>query len=124
MSSNDHEERGGGEMRAHTMADVGAAVRSARQARGMTQAALAASVGVSRDWVVRLEKGHPRLEAQLVLDALDALDVSVSLGTQRAAGADAALDAALDAEGPAKQQPDDFSAIMEGLVAPPPEEQR
>ncbi len=57
-------------MQFKTMGDVGVLVRSARTARGMTQADLAAQLCVSRDWVVRLEKGHPRLEAQRVLDAL------------------------------------------------------
>ncbi|WP_369830921.1 helix-turn-helix domain-containing protein [Mycobacterium sp. NS-7484] len=59
------------------MGDVGALVRSARTARGMTQAELAAQLRMSRDWVVRLEKGHPRLEAQRVLDALRVVGVSL-----------------------------------------------
>lgn len=49
-----------------TMGDLGALVRSVRTARGMTQADLAEQLRMSRDWVVRLEKGHPRLEAQRV----------------------------------------------------------
>ena len=56
-------------MQVKTMGDLGALVRSGRTARGMTQADLAARLRMSRDWVVRLEKGHPRLEAQRVLDA-------------------------------------------------------
>lgn len=60
-----------------TMSDLGALVRSARTARGMTQADLAAELRMSRDWVVRLERGHPRLEAQRVLDALRVLGVSL-----------------------------------------------
>jgi hypothetical protein len=43
----------------------------------MTQADLAAQVRVGRDWIVRLEKGHPRLEAQRVLDALRLVGVSL-----------------------------------------------
>jgi ribosome-binding protein aMBF1 (putative translation factor) len=62
-------------MQVKTMGDVGALVRSARTARGMTQADLAAQLRMSRDWVVRLEKGHPRLEAQRVLDALRVVGV-------------------------------------------------
>lgn len=57
-------------MQLRSMTELGALVRSARTARGMTQADLATRVGVSRDWVVRLERGHPRLEAQRVIDAL------------------------------------------------------
>ena len=64
-------------MQVKTMGDLGALVRSARTARGMTQADLAAQLRMSRDWVVRLEKGHPRLEAQRVLDALRVVGVSL-----------------------------------------------
>lgn len=64
-------------MHVKTMRDLGALVRSARTARGMTQAEFAAQLRVSRDWVVRLEKGHPRLEAQRVLDALRVVGVSL-----------------------------------------------
>lgn len=64
-------------MQVKTMGDVGALVRSARTARGMTQAELAEQLRMSRDWIVRLEKGHPRLEAQRVLDALRVVGVSL-----------------------------------------------
>lgn len=64
-------------MQVKTMGDLGALVRSARTARGMTQADLAAQLRMGRDWVVRLEKGHPRLEAQRVLDALRVVGVSL-----------------------------------------------
>ncbi|WP_197747048.1 helix-turn-helix domain-containing protein [Mycobacterium conspicuum] len=64
-------------MQIKTMGDLGVLVRSARTARGMTQADLAARLKTGRDWVVRLEKGHPRLEAQRVLDALRVLGVSL-----------------------------------------------
>lgn len=64
-------------MQVKTMSDLGALVRLARTSRGMTQADLAAELRMSRDWVVRLEKGHPRLEAQRVLDALRVVGVSL-----------------------------------------------
>lgn len=64
-------------MQVKTMGEVGALVRSARTARGMTQADLAEKLRISRDWVVRLEKGHPRLEAQRVLDALRVVGISL-----------------------------------------------
>ena len=64
-------------MEIRTMGDLGALVRKARTARGMTQADLAARLHMSRDWVVRLEKGHPRLEAQRVLDALRLVGVNL-----------------------------------------------
>lgn len=58
-------------------------MRTARRAQGLTQAALADRLRVSRDWVVRLEQGSPRLEAQKVLDALGALGLTLDI-----AGAD------------------------------------
>lgn len=66
-------------MRARTVRDLGALVRVTRRARGLTQAELASRLGVSRDWVVRLERGHPRLEAQKVLDALTVLQMEVDV---------------------------------------------
>lgn len=62
-------------MQATTVRDLGAHVRSARRAQEMTQAELAERLNVGRDWVVRLEQGAPRLEAQKVLDALVVLGV-------------------------------------------------
>lgn len=65
-------------MFARTVTHVGGLVREARQEQGLTQAELARQIGVSRDWVVRLEQGHPRPEAQLVLDALAGVRLAVS----------------------------------------------
>jgi len=70
-------------MRVKTIRDLGSFVRSERRAQGMTQADLAARLGVSRDWVVRLEQGHPRLEAQRVLDALVMLGATLDLAPGR-----------------------------------------
>lgn len=64
-----------------TVRDLGTRVRAARTARQMTQADLAEALHVSRDWVVRLEKGHPRLEAQKVLDALVVLGLTLDVDT-------------------------------------------
>lgn len=66
-------------MEVHTVSDLGAAVRGARIAHGMTQADLAERLSVSRRWVVRLEQGNPRLEVQLVLDALAAVGLRADL---------------------------------------------
>lgn len=59
------------------MAELGAAVRLERHRRGLSQAELAATAGVSREWLVRLEGGAPRLEADKVLSILNALDIAV-----------------------------------------------
>ncbi|MDX1874531.1 helix-turn-helix domain-containing protein [Mycolicibacterium sp. 120266] len=89
-------------MQVKTMGDLGALVRSARTARGMTQADLAAQLHVGRDWVIRLEKGHPRLEAQRVLDALQVVGVhlevtaSDSLPTSRHPRTEGASEVAVD----------------------------
>lgn len=69
-------------MRVRTVRHLGAAVRAERKAQGLTQADLASRLQVSRDWVVRLEQGHPRLEAQRVLDALVVLGVPLELPDQ------------------------------------------
>jgi HTH-type transcriptional regulator / antitoxin HipB len=66
-------------MRVRTVRDVGALIKDARLRKRMTQSALSEAMGVSRDWVIRLEKGHPRLEAQLVFDALSAVDLTVEV---------------------------------------------
>jgi y4mF family transcriptional regulator len=66
-------------MRVQTVRDLGALVRTARRARGLTQADLADRLQVSRDWVVRLEKGSPRLEVQRVLDALVVLGLTLDV---------------------------------------------
>ena len=65
-------------MQLHTVRDVGAAVRDARVQHRLTQAELARRAGVSREWLVRLEQGHPRLEMQLVLDTLAALGLTMT----------------------------------------------
>ncbi len=59
------------------MQELGAEVRAERRRRGLSQAKLAALVGVSREWLGRLENGAPRLEADKVLGVLRALDFSV-----------------------------------------------
>jgi len=83
------------------MLDVGVQARDLRRRRGWTQAELAERLGVSRAWVVRLEQGSPRLEAQRVLDAFVAL------------GAPLAVSDASRVPGPAAADP--FAAVFEGL---------
>ena len=75
-------------MQANTVRDLGAQARSARRAQGLTQADLARQLGVSREWVVRFESGHPRLEAQKVLDALSVLGLVLHVGAGERHGAE------------------------------------
>jgi len=62
--------------------DLAASVRQARKRLGWTQAELAERSGVSRDWIIGLEKAKPSQEIALVLRTLKALDLNVSIGSQ------------------------------------------
>lgn len=70
------------------MRDLGALARSTREERGLTQAEVAQRAGVGRDVVIRFERGHPRLEAQRVLDILAALQLVLNVGTSDEAETD------------------------------------
>jgi len=83
-------------------ADVGAIIRDRRRKLGLDQSALARRVGVSRQWIVDIEKGKPRAGIELVLRTLAALGVSLAPADrpgprQRAAAAAVDLDAIIDA---------------------------
>ena len=56
-----------------TPIDLGALIRERRRRNGWDQQTLADKIGVSRQWVIEIEKGKPRAEVGLVLRALDAL---------------------------------------------------
>jgi y4mF family transcriptional regulator len=60
--------------------DLGAALRVARKALGLTQADLALAAGVGLRFVVELEAGKPTVRLELVLRVIDALGGSVQLG--------------------------------------------
>lgn len=64
-----------------TARDLGAVIRDHRRRLGLGQQALADRIGVSRQWVVEVEKGKPRAEVGLILRALDALGVTLVLGS-------------------------------------------
>jgi y4mF family transcriptional regulator len=61
-----------------TPADLGAVIRDRRKHLKLDQATLAKKIGVSRQWVIDVERGHPRAELALVLRALDALGVPLN----------------------------------------------
>ena len=88
-------------MRVTSIHDLASAVRGRRRALGLTQAELAARMGVSRDWIISFEAGKPKVELILVLRLLDALDLKLDV-TQPCDGQDSrlaeptALDALLD----------------------------
>ena len=62
-----------------TTQDVAIAVRTARKQQGLTQAQLAQRAGVGRDWLIRLEKGNPRLELSKVFDTFAALGLALTV---------------------------------------------
>lgn len=68
-----------------TPADLGALIRDYRRRRGLDQHALAKKIGVSRQWVVEIERGKPRAEMGLILRALDVLGVPLSVEDRKAA---------------------------------------
>jgi HTH-type transcriptional regulator/antitoxin HipB len=67
-------------MRVRTPHDIGLTIRDRRIELGLDQTELARRIGVSRQWLVEIEKGKPRAEIGLLLRALRALDLEVWLG--------------------------------------------
>ncbi|MDB4947751.1 MAG: putative DNA-binding protein [Gemmatimonadetes bacterium] len=59
--------------------DLGIRMRDQRLSLRISQASLARSVGVSRSWVIKVERGNPGAEVGLVLKALRALDLTVDV---------------------------------------------
>ena len=60
-----------------TPRDIGLVIRARRRELGLTQHALAEQLGVSRQWIIDVEKGKPRAEAGLLLRALRVLGVQL-----------------------------------------------
>ncbi|MGH8036394.1 MAG: helix-turn-helix transcriptional regulator, partial [Stenotrophomonas sp.] len=84
-----------------TAEDVGNIIRQRRKALGWDQARLASECGVSRQWVVDIEKGKPRAELQLVLRVMNVLGLKLAAVDQQAEAAritipSAGLDEILD----------------------------
>jgi HTH-type transcriptional regulator / antitoxin HipB len=64
-------------MRIRTAIDLGALIRDRRTKLDLDQKTLADMVGVSRQWIVAMEKGKPRAEIGLVLRTLAALGINL-----------------------------------------------
>jgi HTH-type transcriptional regulator/antitoxin HipB len=79
-------------MRVRTAADLGAVIRDRRKQLKLDQATFAERIGVSRQWVIEVERGHPRAELSLVLRALDALDVQIDTTANQAKRRSSAVD--------------------------------
>lgn len=66
-----------------TPADLGAALRDRRKQLGLDQSTFAKRIGVSRQWVIGVERGHSRAAMGLVLRAIDALGIRLDASTER-----------------------------------------
>ena len=62
-------------MRIRTPSDLGALIRDRRIKLALDQRSLAQKVGVSRQWIVEVEKGRPRAEIGLLLRTINALGI-------------------------------------------------
>jgi transcriptional regulator with XRE-family HTH domain len=71
---------------------LGYLVRLRRQEKGMSQAALAAELGVERKWVLKLEAGNAGAELALVLKACAALGLHVLISAYAPEEAPSQLD--------------------------------
>lgn len=60
-----------------TTEDFAVLMRSRRRELKLSQAQLAEQIGVSRQWVIDIEKGKPRAELALVLSVLEALGIQL-----------------------------------------------
>jgi HTH-type transcriptional regulator/antitoxin HipB len=72
-----------GTMLLRTPTDLGLLIRDARRTQRLSQQELARRVGVSRQWIVEVEKGRPRAELGLVLRTLAALGLQLTVGAPR-----------------------------------------
>jgi len=66
-------------MRIQTPLELGAFLRDLRLKRSLDQGTLAREVGVSRQWIVALEKGKPGAPIGLVFRTLNALGISIDV---------------------------------------------
>lgn len=97
-------------MQIRTAKDIGALIRDKRKSQKLDQAGLAAKVGVNRRWVLEVERGKPRAEIGLVLKTLDALGVTLSIGSETA----------VRRRGGREIEPVDIDAVIENAKRPKP----
>jgi HTH-type transcriptional regulator/antitoxin HipB len=77
-----------------TPRDLGSAIRDRRRRLNLDQDGLAKQIGVSRKWIIDVEKGKPGVEIGLILRTLDTLGLRLSLDTgEITSGADLAIPA-------------------------------
>ena len=66
-------------MMLRTPLDIGSAIRDQRRRLGLGQDELAARVGVSRKWIIDIEKGKFRAAIGLLLRTVEALGLRLSI---------------------------------------------
>ena len=67
-----------------TVGALGAQIRSARRRQGLTQMQLAERAGVSRSWLIGVERGaNPRAEINLVLKVIAVLHLRMIIEERR-----------------------------------------
>ncbi len=71
-------------MHVRTPAELGAIIRDRRKQLKLDQATFAKKIGVSRQWVIEIERGHARAELGLVLRALDVLAINLDASIEQA----------------------------------------
>ena len=76
----------------HTPEEIGLVIRERRRELGLDQSALAKRVGVSRQWIVAVERGKQRAEVGLVLRTLRALELVLTADSRERRDADPATD--------------------------------
>lgn len=69
-------------MRIQTPTDLGLTIRDRRKQLHLAQQTLAERVGVSRQWVVEVERGKPRAEIGLILRVLRELDIRLDASSE------------------------------------------
>ncbi|MEO7329368.1 MAG: helix-turn-helix transcriptional regulator [Minicystis sp.] len=74
-------------VRIQTPEDLGQAIRARRTELGLDQGSLARRIGVSRQWIVEIERGKPRAEIGLLLRTLSILGLDLAVKTAKASAA-------------------------------------
>jgi HTH-type transcriptional regulator/antitoxin HipB len=73
-------------MKIRTGSELGLVLRERRRELGLTQAELAGRIGVSRQWVGKVEKGLQRADLGLALRAIRALDLVLDVRPESSTG--------------------------------------
>lgn len=84
-------------MHIRSPSELGALIRDRRRQLGLEQSTLAEKVGVSRQWIIEIEKGKPRAAIGLILRTLNALGILLTAQKEPARKGKPASEVDLDA---------------------------